>query len=302
MSAADRPPAWAAARRGVTSAAIGAARPAVRFALRHWIRHDELIRVRQQVRYLAYAELLRRSGPTTDLTLHELSVFSQNGEDGVLAEILARLSPGSRSFVEIGASVNESNCMFLADALGWTGSFIDASAEEHGALTRKYGASDRIKVVREFVTASDIDHQLEAAGAPPDLDILSIDVDGNDYWLWEGLRRFRPRVVIVELNAGLPWARRLVQRNEPDRPWDGSKDYGSSIAALRHLASSKGYRLVHVETTGTNAFFVDEAAVGGADLPVGADVVNRVPNHFLYGLRYDREGPAERYMDLDVDR
>ena len=286
----------------MSSAAIGAARPAVRFALRHWIRHDELVRVRQQVRYLAYAELLRRTSmPTADLTLHELSVFSQNGEDGVLAEILARIGSGRRHFVEIGASGNESNCMFLADAMGWSGAFIDASSEEHGVLTRKYGASDHIRVVRAFVTAAEIDRQLEEAGAPTDLDVLSIDIDGNDYWLWEGVRRFRPRVVIVEINADLPWGRRLVQRNEPDRPWDGSKDYGASIDALRQLATTKGYRLVHVETTGTNAFFVDEASVGEASLPLEADVVKRVPNHFLYGLRYDRDGAGGRYLDLDAD-
>ena len=298
-----RGPGWGRAGRRVTSAAIGAARPAARFALRHWIRHDELVRMRQQVRYLAYAQLLQRYGPETDdLTLHELSVFSQNGEDGVIQEILERIGTGCRFFVEIGASGNESNCMFLADAMGWGGVFIDASADESGALTRKYGASDRVKVVRTFVTAEAIDGQLEESSVPTDFDLLSIDVDGNDYWLWEGVRRFRPRVVIVELNADLRPDRPLVQPNTPDQPWDGSKHYGASIGALRRLAATKGYRLVHVETTGTNAFFVDTKVAEGKGLPDETVVVNRVPNHFLYGLRYDREGAGARYLDLDDGR
>lgn len=294
-------PAWGGARQRARSAAIGAARPIARFALRHWIRHDELVRVRQQVRYLAFAQLLQRyGGATGDLTLHELSVFSQNGEDGVIQEILARIGRGSRYFVEIGASGNESNCMFLADALGWSGVFIDAAQEEFGALSRKYRPSDRIEVVRRFVTAEGIDRQLEEVGAPPDLDLLSIDVDGNDYWLWKGVRRFRPRIVIVELNAGLPPGRPVVQPYEPDRPWDGSKHYGASIGALRRLAESKRYRLVHVDTTGTNAFFVDADVADGRGLPEPPDVVDRVPNHFLYGLGYEGEGAGERYLDVDA--
>src|SRR2546430_16765784 len=114
-------------------------RPFVRFLLRHWVRHEETIRIRQQLRYLALAHLLSRSeSRPIDLTPFELSLFSQNGEDGVLAEILRRIGAGGKCFVEIGASVNEANCLLLADAYQWSGVFVEADIDEYTGLTRKY--------------------------------------------------------------------------------------------------------------------------------------------------------------------
>src|SRR6266704_2814465 len=97
-------------------------RPFGRFVLRHWVRHEEIIRIRQQLRYLALAELLSRQvPPPSELTTFELSLFSQNGEDGVMTEILRRLGIRQGFFVEVGASSNEANCLSLADVFGWSG-------------------------------------------------------------------------------------------------------------------------------------------------------------------------------------
>ena len=169
------------------------------------MRHDELIRVRQQIRYLAFGQLLaRRGGSSADFSLYELSIFSQNGEDGVLEEIFKRIGVENKRSVEIGASVNESNAMFLADVLGWSGMFIDASSEESSALSQKYHASERVKVERKFITPTNFAETLVDAGYEDDFDLLSIDVDGNDLWLWRALSHFRPRVIVIEYNSALP--------------------------------------------------------------------------------------------------
>jgi hypothetical protein len=261
-------------------------RPMARFALRHWIRHDELIRIRQQIRYLGLGHLLARlPQPPVDLTLFELSVFSQNGEDGVLQEILRRIGVARRYFVEIGASSNESNCLLLTDALGWTGIFVDADQGEIEALGRKYQATPEVRVVQALVTAENFQDILQRERVHKDFDVLSIDVDGNDYWLWEALEDYRPRIVVIEYNASLARDRPLVQPNDPARPWDGTDLFGASASALRLLAQRKGYRLVYSDLSGTNAFFV-RADLAESDFLPENEVQVRVPNYFLYGLSH----------------
>jgi hypothetical protein len=274
-------------------------RPIVRFVLRHWVRHEETVRTRQQLRYLALAELLRRLEPQpVDLTPFELSVFSQNGEDGVIAEIVHRTGQGGRFFVEVGASTNEANCLLLADAFNWSGLFLESDVDEYRGLARKYAGVPRVQVVHEHVTRANFNVAfLQTHGVPPDFDVLSIDIDGNDYWLWEGLADCKPRIVVIEYNSGIDPNRELVQPYEPDRAWDGSSFYGASLGALRRLAHQKGYRLVHVELTGTNAFFV-QADVAAANFHPEGEIVARAANHFLYGLHYEDRTTRGDYLDL----
>ena len=237
--------------------------------------------------YLAMSELLRRYGggsvpdaPDSSLTAYELRVFSQNGEDGVIAELIARCGAPGRFFVEFGAgNGHENNCAALADLLGWSGVFIEADEDLHAALAAKYGATDAVRTVQSAVTAANVESLFEGAGVPEEPDILSVDVDGADLWIWRALESHRPRVVVIEYNAALDAGRALVQPADHDEPWDGSTYYGASIRALSALAQEKGYRLVHTELTGTNAFFVrDDLAT---DLPAVAPV--RGPNYFLAG-------------------
>ena len=275
-------------------------RPAVRFALRHWVRHEETIRIRQQLRYLALAQLLARSEPRPiDLTLFELSLYSQNGEDGVLAEILNRIGVQRGFFVEVGASTNEANCLGLADVFGWNGLFLEAGNDEYEGLARKYAGISRVRVVQELVTAANFNiASLESRGVPSDFHVLSIDVDGNDYWLWKALDDWKPQVVVIEYNSGLDPSKEVVQPYEPHRPWDGSSFYGASLAALCGLAHDKGYQLVHVELTGTNAFFVRRDVAGQGFVPE-SQVAARGANHFLYGLRYDAQKTADGYLPTE---
>jgi hypothetical protein len=261
-------------------------RPVARFALRHWVRYDEFVRLRQQVRYIALAQLLARAdGDQRDLTLFELSVFSQNGEDGVLQEIFRRVDTQTRFFVEIGSSVNESNCLLLLDAFGWRGLVLEADDIEYRVLAEKYDTLPSVRVVQALVQPENVDELLRQEGVPTELDLLSIDVDGNDYWIWDGLEEFPARVVVIEYNSSLPPGCNRVQPYDPQSRPNLTDTSGASLDALCRLAHRKGYQLVHGDLSGTNAFFV-RTDISGELFPEEADVRLRATNYFLHGVRH----------------
>jgi hypothetical protein len=210
--------------------------------------------------------MLRRRPPARTLAEAEAQLCSQNGEDGVLAELLDRTGPAGRWFVEFGAGPGlEGNCVLLADALGWHGLFIEADPVHHRLLEHKYRANRRVTTLHGRVVPANVEAMLAGAGVPRDFDVLSIDVDGNDYWIWRALRGFAPRIVVIEYNASLGGQDALTQPLDEAHEWDGTTFFGASIRALEELGRARGYRLVHLERAGVNAFFVREDVAGGLE-------------------------------------
>ena len=227
------------------------------------------------------------------LTGFERRESSQNGEDGVIEEILRRTGAPREHFVEfgIGAGV-QGNCVRLANTQGWSGLFMEADADAHDALAAKYAAVERVRTRREAVSPANVVAVLREEGVPPDLGVLSIDIDGNDWWVWRALgAHFRPRLMVIEYNATLGAQAALVRPELPD-PWDATTYFGASIQALRRLGSELGYRLVHTDSAGVNAFFVP------AELTGAFPAEDRVP---LHGPGYELPpDPLGRpWVDLD---
>lgn len=217
----------------------------------------------------------------------ELKVFSQNGEDGVLQAILARIGEGSRTFVEIGVQTGaECNAAFLASVLDWSGVFVESDARSFALLADRYADAHRVTTVHAHVTTDNVNEVL--AVAPPEPDVLSIDIDGADYWVWDAITAITPRVVVIEYNAALPRTSRLVQPRDRDRPWDGTDRFGASLGALEALGRRKGYVLVHTELAGVNAFFVHERDAQHFDET--ADPARRSPNYQLNDARHATRG------------
>jgi hypothetical protein len=252
---------------------------------------------------LALAEYARRQGDTPGagepkpLGLYELRVFSQNGEDGVIEEILRRVGAPERFFVEFGASTGtENNCVVLADVLGWTGLFIEGGGLEYDALERKYRGNRRVATVQALVTPANVAPLFVRHAVPQEPDVLSIDVDGSDYWIWESLT-YRPRLLVIEYNSALEPGRALVQpRDHPG--WDQTDYFGASIEALTQLGVRKGYRLVHTDLTGTNAFFVRDDLAGKFSSP--GDVVVHRANLYLAGVAHRPDPLRRAFVDLDL--
>ncbi|MEX2252921.1 MAG: hypothetical protein WD649_02105 [Thermoleophilaceae bacterium] len=257
--------------------------------------------------YLALAELSRRHagepGPAADggvLTPSELRAFSQNGEDGVIAELVRRVGAPGRWFVEFGIEGGgEGNCVLLADVLGWSGLFIEPDEGGFTALERKYRPNRHVTTQQAAVTPENVEELFERSGVPAEPDVLSIDVDGDDYWIWSAIERHRPRIVVVEYNSALDPQRRLVQRRaQSPGAADGSDAFGASLGALWALAAEKGYRLAHTELSGVNAFFVRQDVAHG--LPPEDAVPQRPPNFDLAGGRpLSSPRKAEVLLDLD---
>ena len=206
----------------------------------------------------------RRSGvPVSDLTPFEKRYSSQNGEDGILEAIFALVGTTNRYFVEFGVEDGRvCNTRRLRER-GWSGLQMDPRDPPGRG------------VAREFVTAENIEALLEKHGVPPVFDLLSIDIDGNDYWVWKAIRARRARVVVVEYNATVPPSESRTIVYDPAFRWDGTDYFGAGLRALEKLGREKGYALVGCDSRGVNAFFVDAALVPGRFVPPPLEAMYR---------------------------
>ena len=148
-------------------------------------------------------------------------------------------------------------------------------------------ANATINLHREFITAENIEALLAKYGVPLEPDLLSIDLDGNDYWVWKAITRYRPRVIVCEYNAALgPNAAKTVPY-DPHRRWDGSSYHGASLRALHNLARQRDYSLVHCEAHGVNCFFIRDDVIG-VPLWVGHPPLLRLEQIWRPGRFYGR--------------
>ncbi len=189
------------------------------------------------------------------LHTHKASVFSGDGEDGVIEEIFARIGERNHWCVEFGAlnGTHDSNSRNLLLNKQWSGVLIEADRTYFEKLADLYKDNPRVACLNEFVSFEgphSLDVLFSATSLPKEFDLLSIDIDGNDYHVWESLKAYQPRVVVIEFNPTIPNDIDFVQ------PRDMRVQQGSSLQALLRLGKSKGYVLVAV--VGTNAFFVTE--------------------------------------------
>jgi hypothetical protein len=197
-----------------------------------------------------------------DLRAYERRVYSQNGEDGILEEILRRVGAPKKYFVEFGVETGEQcNCARLVLEEGWHGLFIEGFAPYFEQLRERYCSRLGVRCLQAYVSSANIETLLREQGVPIDLDVLSIDIDGNDYWVWKAIDRWRPRVVVIEYNASHPPGKKWVMQENRDHRWDGTTYYGASLTSLTALGRQKGYTLVATNSSGVNAFFVRDDLV-----------------------------------------
>jgi len=199
------------------------------------------------------------------LNRHEYKVFSQTGEDGAIAEIFRRIGTTNRIFAECAPGDGVENNTHYLLVLGWKGLWVEASPKHARRIRESF--AQRIKdgaltLRQELVTVENIESLLDAASLPAELDLLSIDLDGNDYWIWKAVRHYRPRVVVIEYNAIFPPGCSWVVPYAANTSWDQAANYGASLTSLELLGAEKGYKLVGCTLAGNNAFFVREDLAG----------------------------------------
>lgn len=195
----------------------------------------------------------------------QAQVYSQNGEDGIIAEIFRRIGTQSRIFVEIGVeSGQQSNTRLLLEH-GWSGVWIEANVKSAGrarSVFSEFVASGQLTVVEAAADPENIELLLEGARVPKEFDLLSLDIDYGTSHLWRGLRR-RSRAACIEYNAALPPSAALEVPYDPARTWDGTSWFGASLKTLEYIGKEKGLSLVGCDLIGVNAFFVNSAEAEG---------------------------------------
>jgi hypothetical protein len=181
--------------------------------------------------------------------------YSQTGEDGVLSKILSLLPETDGWCVEFGAydGLYLSNVRKLILEERYRAILIEGDDRKFQSLRRNYASNNEVETVNAFVgfdADNGLDKILSSYSIPKNFDFLSIDIDGNDYHVWEAIKEYRPKVVCVEFNPTIPSEVHFVQARDP------RITQGCSLLALDQLARSKGYQAVCVLPW--NAFFVDE--------------------------------------------
>lgn len=219
----------------------------------------------------------------------EHQVFSQSGEDGILAEIFRRIGTTNKQFVEFGVGDGlENNTVYLLWR-GWSGWWFDGNKSLIASIGQNLkSAIDRSKLIvdQKMITAENAASILKQHDIPSEIDLFSLDIDRNTYAVWEALSAFRPRVVVIEYNAVIPADVDWQVEYRAQLTWNNTHYFGASAKALELLGKKKGYALVACNLLGNNAFFVRHDLI--ADKFVGPYTAERhyePPRWFLLHAR-----------------
>ena len=228
--------------------------------------------------------------------------YSQNDEDGMLAEIFRRIGSTNRLFVEIGVENGlENNTLYLLHN-GWRGGWIecdDRCIEEIRNAFQEPLADATLRLGHARVDRANVNALISDFRLPREIDLLSIDIDGNDYHVWQAITSVEPRVVVIEYNARFVPPTRWVMPYNAAHVADRNDYFGASLASFAELGAAKGYALVGCNITGSNAFFVrKDLALGKFQEPPSAENFYHPARYFLtpafvsgHPPRYGRSAP-----------
>lgn len=203
----------------------------------------------------------------------EFKIFSQWGEDGIIQYLINKIPIENEVFIEFGVeNYIESNTRFLLINNNWSGLVIDGSKENIDYIKNDpeiYWKYD-LSVVQNFITIENINEIIRECNISGDIGLLSIDIDGNDYWVWENIDCISPRIIICEYNSvfgeykdiSIPYKSDFYRTHEHY----SNLYFGASLKALCRLADSKGYEFIGCNSAGVNAFFVRKDLIKFLDI------------------------------------
>ncbi|MEN9230551.1 MAG: hypothetical protein Q6L68_06555 [Thermostichus sp. DG02_5_bins_236] len=186
---------------------------------------------------------------------HRKQITSQLGEDGILEKIFEIIPEGNRWCVEFGAGDGKlfSNTYNLIVNYNWSSVQVEANPDRFSVLSNRYSEREDVYCLNRIISFEGegmLDDVLSSTPVPEDFDLLSIDIDGNDYHVWSSLERYHPKVLVIEFNPTIPHYVIFVQKR------DFNVNHGCSLAALVELGKAKGYELIC--STQWNGIFVDK--------------------------------------------
>jgi hypothetical protein len=187
------------------------------------------------------------------LMARRFRLHSQNQEDGILWALFQQIGVTNARFVELGSGSSGGNAAMFAAECGWTGLMVEGDREKVEYAGRQF---PRVTAVCAWITPETVNTLLVQHGCAGEVDLFSLDIDGNDYWVWNAMTACSPRVVVLEYNSMFGPERAVTIPYDPEFSRRDHRFcyFGASLAALTKLSAKKGYRLVAVEPTGVNAF------------------------------------------------
>ncbi len=189
---------------------------------------------------------------------YEYKITSQNNEDGIIDYIFNKISH-NKYFVEIGFGYYEFNSLNLLKK-GWQGKLIDIDIEESIALKsnlRKYYPESKVEIINTKVTKENINKLIAKDGENKVIDFFSLDIDSNDYWILQSMNLSNINVLCCEYNHWLGKEKKLTIAYDENFKFIDDGIWGASLLALTNLLNNKGFSLIAVESSGTNAFFIN---------------------------------------------
>ena len=231
-------------------------------------------------------EDLKRSPRYQDpksLIPHGYTLYSQGEEDGMICEIFKRIGVTNKTFVEFGAEYGLQNNTLALLFEEWRGLWIEGGDRSAKRIFETFGNTikqGRLKVIHSFVTRENINDLIGSAGFAGEIDLLSVDIDGNDFHVLEAITCVKPRVIVVEYNAKFPPHLFYCMAYDATHSWKGDDCYGASLKYMEVGISRLGYNLVGCSLSGANAFFVRTDLVGDKFLaPFTAENHYEPPRH-----------------------
>jgi hypothetical protein len=242
----------------------------------------------------------RRSPKEILLADFERAVYSQGGEDGILEKIFQLIPPTERFAIEFGAGdgVTFSNVRKLIVHEGWRGLLIEGDPELADVLALNYKGLTGVRTIQAWVYPGNVELLFDENNVPRDLDLLVIDIDSNDYYVWRAIHDYRPKVVQIEYNGMFIPPQKAVVAFHPMLYWDEeSIHFGASIQSLCELGRRKGYELVAVNERGINLFFVDDRYYKRFGIK------DNSPEKLFRPYNYNRPlGPQDLHQIMSEDR
>ena len=228
------------------------------------------------------------------LEYYGFKVYSQNDEDGIIEEIFNRVGTTNKIFIEFGVENGlECNSHYLLFK-NWRGLWIDGGETHVNEIREKFApviANGKLNVLRAFITRENVNEFFVAGGVTGEIDLLSIDVDGNDWYIWQAINVVAPRVVVIEYNAKFPPNCDWKQAYNRYHSWDGSDWQGASLKSLELLGRELGYQLVGTSLIGVNAFFVRKDLA--RDLFIEPATAENLYNPARFFITYKNHHPAK---------
>ncbi len=203
-------------------------------------------------------QLKKFSDNLDSINKYEYKITSQNNEDGIIDYIFSKI-PNNKYFIEIGFGYYEFNTLNLIKK-GWEGKLIDIDLEESTALRsnlKKYYPKSKVQVINSKVTKKNINNLILTEGLNKKIDFLSLDIDSNDYWILQAMDLSNINVLCCEYNHWLGKDHKLTIAYDENFKFKDDGIWGASLLALNDLLNSKGFSLIAVESSGTNAFYIN---------------------------------------------